>query len=671
MKNHLFEVSVNPQNGGLDSLILVSDPDRMNWIEGVSVWGIPQNMDFAGMEENGNTVTSRYQKNTLLLEASRTLDENGLTEQYTFTNTGTYDLYFQRGELGIYATFNDNYQDAETCLAKRCHTHIWCGKNSSFVQAKKMGPFSVELALILTEGSLDNYSVERLIQDWSNDRGDFILHPDPMVLLPGESRKLAWVLRPYPAGEWKNTLLSVPDFCVISFEQETVFPDESFVLAAENGGEIRSAQVLCNGRPVDFTQQGSVIRVEYKPEKSGEYLFTFLINGRKSIARGYCSDKLETLMERRIRYIIRNQQNRNPESPLYGAYLIYDTGEKAPYFDYLYTDHNACRERFGMALFICKWLQTHPDDDIAYSLSLFEEFLLREVFFTETGEVCNNIGKDSSRIRLYNAPWVITFWCEMYRLYPKEDYLDWIERAVRDYYAKGGAKFYPNGSVFSDAVLLLRQNGRPDAASELEKLVREHVENIIRNGTNYPPHEVRFEQTIVTPAHNITASFYEKLEQSESLLAEAGRHIRILERFQGNQPDHKWHELPIRHWDGFFFGKGRLFGDTLHYWSCLSAYAFLLYGKISGEKQWENKARHCLRNLLCLFFEDGSASCAYLHPFLVRMMNPDGTTSPGYWECRTMSCMKRGEYFDPWANDQDFALYFILRLQEYFSGSRL
>ncbi len=51
---------------------------------------------------------------------------------------------------------------------------------------------------------------------------------------------------------------------------------------------------------------------------------------------------------------LRYRQMMDEKSPPYGAYLIYDTEEKAQYFDYAFRDWNACRERFGMGLLICK-----------------------------------------------------------------------------------------------------------------------------------------------------------------------------------------------------------------------------------------------------------------------------------------------------------------------------
>ena len=46
----------------------------------------------------------------------------------------------------------------------------------------------------------------------------------------------------------------------------------------------------------------------------------------------------------------------------------------------------------------------------------------------------------------------------------------------------------------------------------------------------------------------------------------------------------------------------------------------------------------------CLIGDDGRGSAAYVYPY----------TASG----------RRGECFDPWANDQDFALYYILRAED-------
>lgn len=117
----------------------------------------------------------------------------------------------------------------------------------------------------------------------------------------------------------------------------------------------------------------------------------------------------------------------------------------------------------------------------------------------------------------------------------------------------------------------------------------------------------------------------------------AARHMAVLERFNGHAPDYRLYETAIRHWDDYWFGKERLFGDTFpHYWSILTAKCYMQYSKITGERVYEERA------CLCLFGVDGSASCAYVYPYRINE--------------------KKGGFYDPWANDQDFALYYMTEL---------
>ena len=162
MQNNFFKIEFKPETGTVKSLVMNHDPDGMNWVEGLFSWGLPADFEFVEMKSAGNEVHSRYRKETLELEVIRTLEPDRLNERYIYRNTGYYDLYFQRGGLGIYATFNDSYPESDICIKKRCHAHIWCGGEHSYIHARKMGPFPTELALILTHGSLDSYSVERI-----------------------------------------------------------------------------------------------------------------------------------------------------------------------------------------------------------------------------------------------------------------------------------------------------------------------------------------------------------------------------------------------------------------------------------------------------------------------------------------------------------------------------
>lgn len=652
-----FEIVFNRQNGGIDSLTLAGDPAKMNWVEGFETWGVPAGFDFVSCREEGDSFSALYRQETCEVAVVRRVKDGSLYESYTFRNTGSYDLYYRRGGIGIFATFNDSYDGAEVCVDRRCDTHIWCGGAHSWILAQKMGPYPTDLALILRRGALDSYSVRRIQTEEasgldSDDRGDFVLHPEPFHLVPGESMTLEWEITALPHGALKETLLSRPGFCMVSFEQETVFPDETFEVTVE--GDISGkAEVFCNGKAVPFRREDGKLRVSMVPQGWGEHRFEFVVNRQKFRAFGFCAEEFQTLLKKRIDFILEKQQMLDSRSPLYGAFLIYDNEEQAQYYSYEWRDHNTSGERTNMGLTLCRWVQMHPEDERARkALDLFVQYLLRETYEVETGTVHGDIGKHSCRIRLYNAAGLINFWIEMYRLTGEVQYLQRVAKSIRLYYQLGGNRFYPNGTLFSDAITLIRHAGLENDAEELTALLREHVGNICRIGIHYPPHEVRFEQTITTPAVGILSAWNNLIEKDPAAVEEARKHIDILERFQSIQPDYRMHEIPIRHWDEFWFGKRRLFGDTYpHYLSALSACSFVLFAEASGEKEYRERAKRCLRNVLCFFRPDGSASCAYFYPFSVTMLNPDGSVRiPAV----------RGEFFDPYANDQDGALYLIL-----------
>lgn len=76
----------------------------------------------------------------------------------------------------------DQYEDSKTSLIRRCHTHLFCGKDVSWICALRMGGEAPHLGMVVTEGSLAAYSVRRNLLRQSNDRGCFYLHPEGMEL---------------------------------------------------------------------------------------------------------------------------------------------------------------------------------------------------------------------------------------------------------------------------------------------------------------------------------------------------------------------------------------------------------------------------------------------------------------------------------------------------------
>ena len=160
----------------MKSIIHHSDKYQMNWIEGNTEWGTVKVPD-------GISVSVKSEK-----------VNDTVTERYIFTNTSGKDIFTSLNDISIYTPFNDDYSDSETCMKKRCHTHIWCGEDISYVMCLRMGGEAPHLGLVLTKGSLGGYSIERDLSKISNDRGDFILHPSPVSLAPNENFTVEWTL---------------------------------------------------------------------------------------------------------------------------------------------------------------------------------------------------------------------------------------------------------------------------------------------------------------------------------------------------------------------------------------------------------------------------------------------------------------------------------------------
>ncbi len=71
---------------------------------------------------------------------------------------------------------------------------------------------------------------------------------------------------------------------------------------------------------------------------------------------------------------------------------------------------------------------------------------------------------------------------------------------------------------------------------------------------------------------------------------------------------------------------------------------FLTHGtnvRITKDQTYEELAKASIRGCLNLFFADGMASCAMVYPDTVNG--------------------KKAHYYDPWANDQDWALYYAVK----------
>ena len=619
-------------DGRLLSLRAKEDEAAMNWVEGKQLWGTA--LAPAGVETSAER---------------RILPDGHLQETYRFTNTTAFPIFAQKLDAGIYATFNDNYETAQICLEKRCHTHIFCGGDTAWVMAFRMGGRPPHLGLVLKEGTLAGYSVERDPETLSNDRGDFILHPQLGVLQPGQTKRIVWELFWFEdRADFEAQASRKSGGPFVKAEQCTCFAGGRFRFKALLPGEGRDAHVLLDGRPVPCEaarENGrAVVRCELSADHAGAYPVTVRADGKESRALFYASPGLEDLVRSRCRFIAQKQQYHDPSSPLDGAYLCYDNEEEAIYYSHE-DDRNGGRERVGMGVLMARYLQTAQDPALARSLEEYERYVYRELYDEATGTVYNDATRNLDWHRKYNYPWIAVFQLELYALKGDEKYLRDALRTMLRYYSEGGAQFYAIGIPACELFQKLESAGLRRQAAEFRERFLEHAEYILQRGSLYPGHEVNFEQSIVAPGVSCLIQAYQLTGESR-FLREAEKQLELLYLFNGRQPDYHQFENAIRHWDGYWFGKRRLFGDTYpHYWSTLTGADMALYEQATGDTRYHEAAKASLRGCLNLFTEQGRACCAMVFP-------------------ETVNGARAG-FYDPLANDQDWALYFALKYRAF------
>ena len=673
MKNEKFYIDFDENTGFIRSIVHPSDQYAMNWCAEDGQWGrihirswhpweyeFGENddvkMNLASFACDDDHSVAVYTNDRLEVTVDRCFRENGnFVECYTLKNLTDTVITLNRDNFGIEIPFNDRYPDAEDCMIHRCNAHIWCGHNISWVNALRMGTSDCNLGLYLTKGAIDCYDQNEVGKRnifKGCTRGRLVLDIESVFLKSGDEYQLEWELFFHKGKEdFMQNIRGYENHIGIRAEHFTVFENESidFTVTTNSG---REPEIRWENTIIPFEKTKGGFRVVMSAPHTGEYRFVIKDGTVTTWAEFMVKPPFAELLEKRVRFIIENQQCLDAESPLYGAFLVYDNDYDSMYFDYGNPDHNACRERMNIPLLLMKYLQVKENNDVRRAVDLYIDFMFREFYDRETGEVFNTIGKRRDQLRLYNAPGVMQILCEMYFVTHDPSYLDDIIRLTETYYSIGGKKCYANGLTIGKIIRAFQFEGDDEKTEKMMGYFQTHVDHIIGNGTAYPKHEVNYEQTIVTPAVNYISEMGALREDKNYYMNEATKHIEILQRFSGMQPSFHLNEIAIRFWDDVWFGKNKMPGDTLpHHLSCLSARAYMSYGRLVGDKSWFEKAEECIRNCMCLIGDDGRGSAAYVYPYRINGL--------------------RGEFYDPWSNDQDLVLYDALYFADYDDAFRI
>ncbi|WP_433160486.1 hypothetical protein [Kribbella sp. CA-247076] len=550
-----------------------------------------------------------YQLDDLELRVGRRFGKQW-TETYELRNTSAEPV--EIGSLAISTPYRDTYRSSRESLTGAVHAHVWTGGADAWVWAVPMDGSGPGLGLQLKEGELWAYSVEsREAGTSSNLRGHLYLHvtdharaphamggQTPITLAPGASYRWTWEL------SWYDDL---PAFH--ADRQPLIDADR---LAARTGETIR----LGGSGPAEVTSdEPGLQHVE-------------ATDGKRTARIGVLfHEPLREIVERRVRFILDHQRRPELADSRRYAFVPFDNESGLTVLSAAWGDWSDARERIGMAILLQEVRDRGWGDraELDEALAGYERFV-REHLVDEDGTVQDD-SIHQGRVRLYNFPWFARF------LLGQGDRAG-ATRILERYYELGGAHF-----LAFDLGPLLSELGLHD------RLV-EHARTFIEYGDELPPHEVNYEQSMVAPLLELLVSAY-RITPGEFDGAELNRRLSWLTAFAADQPDARLRHVPIRHWDGYWFGRLRLWGDVFpHYWSALSAVVYAAWPRELVDPEtatWLDAATDAiLRANLVNFATDGTATCAFVYPSCVN-------GQPAY-------------VADPLANDQDWALVYALRL---------
>ncbi|MDR0742800.1 MAG: six-hairpin glycosidase [Tannerella sp.] len=666
-----IEYRLNSETGAVNRIAVENDLRNMNWIletDGSQYKWIGQEygwgLGFFSLVSDGDSVlqkwekpievktsggvsVSLYQVGDVRISVERKYAGNDMLEKYVFTNTGKRAI--QMTDIGINTPFNDNYPDAATCMQARANAHIWEGGNAAYVNAMHQSGQAPHLGLVVTAGAVRNYEIkERNIRTSSSHaRGIIILNPEDITLKPRASYTLSWRLFSHNGtDDFFARLLNCGG--IRAYSSKYVYAlGETAMLTFESGKQLKNPALYQDGEKLPLKAGKGTYTASAKINRTGETRFELVYDGGKKtqiVCLGISSE--EELIRKRASFIMEHQQLNDTSDERYGAYMVYDNETDRIFMNdkpsASYHDRDEGAERMGMGVFLTMYYQKTKDPKVKESLLKYARFV-RNKLQDDEYQVWSTVDH-KGRNRGYNYPLVANLYFQMFQVTNDRQFLLDGYRTMRAFYNRFGYGFYAICIPAQLSLKLLRENGLNSQADSLLSDYKQSAEIYLKNGINYPRHEVNYEQSIVAPAIILLAEMY-LITGDKKYLDGASLQLPPLESFGGQQPSYHLNDIGIRHWDGYWFGKREMWGDVMpHYWSTQSAIAFDLYAQCTGEQAYHHKALNIVRNNLCLFAEDGRGSCAYIYPYRVNGV--------------------RAQFYDPYANDQDWALVYFLTLND-------
>ncbi|MFV0428517.1 MAG: hypothetical protein ACK5KO_03675 [Arachnia sp.] len=552
------------------------------------------------------------------------------------TSTATVEI----STLGMSVPVRDVYTSAEDALRSAVHAHIWPGGSHGYLVAQPMGGDGAVLSLLLERGMLQAYSIEsRSHTTGSNVRGHIILHAvdsrAPHAF--GGQRRLC-----VPAGQAFELVWSLGLHETMARATAQLAPPwraESYVVASGQAWSATGIETAEINAPSHVEVQRCGDRVEIRADRHG---LVDLEIGDARTAVLFAGD-IEGLVRARVRYILDHQRATERAGTDAAALVPVDTRTRLTRLTSGWPDWSDGAERVAMpSLMQQARLRGWGTPEIDEALDGWSQFARRRLL---DHQATPRWGSDTTVAspRLYNSPWLAHFFADQYVLYRGAEDLELAVQILERSVELGSQRHLSIG--MPEAMLhvagLLVERGEAGRAKRLVKSLEYSAQYFAEIGSALPEHEVNYEQSMVAPLVTLLSAGY-RLTHSEVYELPLRRAVAWLTAFGGPQPHALLRNVGIRHWDGYWFGELRLWGDTFpHHWSALSSVAL---GQLPQAMRTADTQRATLDGFLAnlhLFAEDGSASAAFIMPSAI-----DG---------------RPAHVHDPLANDQDWALVLYLR----------
>ena len=645
-----IRVLIDDVTGAPRELTSPLDPYKMNWIRGDYPWGTVIGTEPRRVEktDRGVRLYGENEDKTLGVVVERYMENGKYRETYTLVSLSDSAPVVLDDTVGIVFPYNDLFDKKENMLYTRCNSHIFCAEDICRIHSVKLcgrGPYLVQRAL---SGRFSGYGLLcDICAAWiaSHDRGSIVLYPQKRVLGRGESASFAFE---FYFSDQREPISP------ITADRYSGFIGDAFSITVDWCEPIESLSAEVGDEPIAFEVSENRATAGITFDSIGAKTVNFTVNGKKTWIRLNVLEPLESILERRARFITEKQQYEGEDPRLQGAYLIYDRETDSLYYNKGFADHNCARERLSMGALVAASLARKYDPRIADSLRKHRTFIEREILDVNTGDVKDGI--DGKRVRLYNFPWVSTYYLEWYRFSGEVECLKIAARVLNRYYELGGAGQESPCIEAFEILGHLKSEGLDTEYRRLREEFLSHADSIYERRTKSTSEEVSCANGMMNLMSTFVAQAY-LLTGDRKYLEHIDDLLKISECFYDEQPDHRMFGIALRHWDMYWFGKKKSYGDTYPQWlSALTAQMYYFCDRAMGTDHSRLVRENLLGNC-CVYFEDGFAACGYLYPKRITVFSsrPDHTNSMrplGVWQ---------GERFDEFANDQDWALYYAVK----------